>query len=165
MTAEGTFPKSPGDILHASEINAIKTETPVGTIMAWLKSLLHTPATLPDNWVECDGSVLSDGDSPYDGDTLPDLNGGEFMRGNSTSGGTGGADTINLAHNHTIETSGTTTGSNQSFCFISGGWLMMQRSTGADVRDKTTDHVDTQLSSTQDIKPKYYDVVWIIKIK
>ena len=165
MAAEGVFPKSPGDIFYSSEVNAIKAETPIGTIMPWLKSLLHTPATLPDEWVECDGSVLSDGDSPYDGDTLPDLNGGEFMRGNATSGGTGGADTINLAHDHTMVTSGTTTGMNQAFVISSGGFLLHQRDVGGDTRNKVTDKVDTKLSTTQDIKPKYYDVVWIIKIE
>ena len=73
---------------------------PIGTIMAWLKTLVHTPQVLPTGWVECDGAVVSDADSVYDGDTLPDLNGGEFMRGFTTSGGTGGSDT--MAHTHGV---------------------------------------------------------------
>ena len=166
MAGEGEFPKSPGDILYSSEINAIKTETPIGIIMPWLKSLLHTPQVLPTGWVECDGSVLSDADSLYDGDTLPDLNGGEFMRGNATSGGTGGSDTANLEHFHTLGVSGGThTGANQQFVHSSGGMLLYQRTTGPDVRNNVKDSTDNKLSTTQDIKPKYYDVVWIIKIK
>lgn len=49
---------------------------PIGSVLAWLKSLgtTHTPS-LPDGWVECNGQTLSDSDSPYNGDTIPDLNG------------------------------------------------------------------------------------------
>ena len=54
--------------------------SPIGSIVAWAKSLTNTPA-LPVGWVECDGSVVSDSASVYDGVTLPDLNGGEFLRG------------------------------------------------------------------------------------
>lgn len=59
---------------------------PVGTIMAWHKSLSGTPS-LPAGWVECNGQVLSDPASPYDGQMIPDLNGqGRFLRGSTTSG-------------------------------------------------------------------------------
>ena len=46
---------------------------PVGTVMAWHKSLPGTPA-LPDGWAECNGQTISDGDSPYNGQAVPDLN-------------------------------------------------------------------------------------------
>jgi len=59
---------------------------PVGSIIAWHKSFTNTPA-LPDGWVECNGQVLSDADSVYNGQTIPNLNGdGRFLRGSSTSG-------------------------------------------------------------------------------
>ena len=48
--------------------------SPIGSVVAWLKSFTNTPQTLPAGWVECDGSVLSDGESVYYGETLPDLN-------------------------------------------------------------------------------------------
>ncbi|GAH18087.1 unnamed protein product, partial [marine sediment metagenome] len=77
---------------------------PVGTVLPWLKSYTNTPA-LPDEFVECNGQVLDDGDSVYDGQTIPDLNGGNrFLRGAATSGTTGGAATINIAHAHTQPT-------------------------------------------------------------
>ncbi|MCR9143879.1 MAG: DUF2341 domain-containing protein [bacterium] len=68
-------------------------QQPVGTIIAWHKSLTGTPA-LPDGWVECNGQVLNDPLSPYNGDTIPDLNNsqdaryskGSFLRGDLTSG-------------------------------------------------------------------------------
>lgn len=60
--------------------------SPVGTINAWHKSMTGTP-TLPDGWVECNGQVIGDTESPYDGQTIPDLNGqARFLRGSSTSG-------------------------------------------------------------------------------
>ncbi|HMV67289.1 MAG TPA: tail fiber protein [Myxococcota bacterium] len=59
---------------------------PVGTIVAWHKSLAGTPS-LPTGWAECNGQTLSDAASPYNGLALPDLNGGaRFLRGSATSG-------------------------------------------------------------------------------
>ena len=72
---------------------------PIGSIMPWLKSFTNTPQVLPTGWMEADGSAISDADSVYDGQNAPDLNGGEFIRGAATSGGTGGSDT--MAHTHT----------------------------------------------------------------
>ncbi len=68
---------------------------PIGTIVAWHKSAAGTPA-LPVGWVECNGQRLNDAGSPYDRQTLPNLNtaagygvnynGGRFLRGGTTSG-------------------------------------------------------------------------------
>jgi len=59
---------------------------PVGTVLSWHKSFTNTPE-LPENWVECNGQVLSDSESVYDGQTIPDINGdGRFIRGSATSG-------------------------------------------------------------------------------
>lgn len=59
---------------------------PIGAIIAWHKSFTGVPE-LPENWVECDGSVISDSESLLDGQTLPDLNGdARFLRGGATSG-------------------------------------------------------------------------------
>jgi hypothetical protein len=67
---------------------------PIGSIIAWHKSFANTPS-LPDGWVECNGQTLSDADSVYNGQTIPDLNGdGRFLRGNSTSGTTQAATRI-----------------------------------------------------------------------
>jgi len=101
--AEWGFPKGSGDALTADEVNVFM---PIGSIIAWAKTYTNTPA-LPEGWVECDGSVLSDADSVYNGQTLLDLNGGEFLRGAATSGGTGGGASVTLtstelpAHTHT----------------------------------------------------------------
>lgn len=69
----------------------------IGAIIPWAKSLTGVPA-LPANWVECNGQVLSDAESPLNGQTMPNLNVvPKFIRGAATSGGTGGAET----HTHT----------------------------------------------------------------
>jgi hypothetical protein len=106
MAERDTFVSvSDGDQLNQGYFNQILTEqgtvgtngsigVPIGTILPWAKSFTGVPA-LPAGFLECDGSAISDASSPMDGETLPDLNGNNsFVRGNSTSGGTGGSDSI-----------------------------------------------------------------------
>jgi hypothetical protein len=144
---EGVFPKSDGEILFASEANLFFDRVPVGTVLPWLKSLTNTPA-LHASWVECNGQTLSDSDSPYDGQIIPNLNAGTYrmLRGASTSGGTGGSDTKNLQHNHSLSTMQGFTGSGSQF-------ILTSTSTG------------NGLSTTQDILPAYYEVVYILRVK
>ena len=78
--------------------NTFKVATPIGGVLAWVKNLTGVP-DLTTNYVECNGQVLSDADSPLNGETIPDLNGSNyFLRGASTSGGTGGTAT----HTHSV---------------------------------------------------------------
>ncbi len=112
--------------------------SPIGTVSAWLKDLTNTPA-LPSGWVECNGQVISDGDSVYDTVTMPDLNGSSgtqrFLRGDTTSGGTGGSE----SHTHTIT-----------------------RDTSGGATNQANDVTSTGGAGTL---PSYYEVVWIIRIK
>ena len=116
-------------------------EAPVGSVVAWLKSFPNTPA-LPDGWVECNGQVLDDTASPFNGQTVPDLNGSEgaqrFLRGATTSGSTGGSET----HTHGVPTH-------------SDGklWTGGDRCCG---RDGPTEATSTL--------PTYYEVVWIMNV-
>ena len=116
---------------------------PVGTVLSWLKSYTNTPS-LPDGWLECDGSNVSDADSPYNGQALPDLNSAtqRFLRGSTTSGTTGGSD----SHTHTVTPA-------QHSPLMGGG---PARDTGEDSQ------VTTGGASAL---PYYYEVVWIIKVK
>ncbi|MCP4129738.1 MAG: tail fiber protein [bacterium] len=70
-----------------SEVASLKeVSAPVGSIQAWDKNLAGTPE-IPAGWVECDGQVVSDAGSVYDGLAVPDLNsGGRFLRGGAVSG-------------------------------------------------------------------------------
>jgi hypothetical protein len=47
---------------------------PIGGVIAWLKSFTNVP-TLPDEYAELNGQVLSDAQSPFNGQTLPNLEG------------------------------------------------------------------------------------------
>ena len=89
--------------------------TPVGAIKSWIRP--DGTTTLPYGWLICDGSVVSDSSSPFNGKTLPILN-SKFLRGHPTldnsnfgsdsayfMGGTvpsGGADSRSLGHTHTV---------------------------------------------------------------
>ena len=126
------------DALQAQVNNLL----PVGFIGAWPKSRANIPA-LPGSWVECNGQVLNDPDSPFDGQVIDDLNGvsgpQRFLRGASASGGTGGND----AHQHTI--------SGQGFGGVTAG---------SDLYTGPPSATDTASSL-----PPYYDVVWVMRVK
>ena len=109
-----------------------------------MKNFPNTPTNIPANWVECSGQVLADADSPYDGLTIPDLNGTggtqRFLRGSTTSGTTGGADSK----------SGSTGG-------VQGGtW---NGSAGAQSVGNHTHGFSVN------VLPSYYEVVWIMRVK
>ncbi len=115
-------------------------------------SIYRTPE-LPDGWVECNGQTLSgafaDTDSPYDGQTLPDLNASSgtsrFLTGSLSSGATGGSAT--MAHTHGQKSDGTGIGS-----------------TGGNSTD-ATDNTQTFGASNTENRPPFYEVVWIMRIK
>ncbi len=88
-----------GDKLTAENLNNTFTAAPpIGSIIYLHKSLTGVPSII-NCYVECNGQTLSDADSPLNGQVLPDLNGSNyFLRGASTSGGTGGTAT----HTHTV---------------------------------------------------------------
>jgi hypothetical protein len=65
---------------------------PIGSIIAWHKSLTGVPS-LPDGWVECNGGTVNDISSPLNGQAIPDLNSqvyagdrGRYLRGGTVSG-------------------------------------------------------------------------------
>jgi len=120
-------------------------EVPIGSILPWLKTFTGTPA-LPGNWVECGGQVLSDSESVYNGETIPNLNGNNnFLRGNATSGGTGGAAThthTDGAHNHTST-------------FDNGSGATKTEGFGGG------EHTHAATSNL----PPYYNVVWIMRVR
>jgi len=43
---------------------------PIGCMLAYLKNLVGAPAP-PNTWVECDGQLLNDPGSPFDGVNIP----------------------------------------------------------------------------------------------
>ncbi len=126
---------------------------PIGGIIPWAKTLTNVPA-LSSLYVECNGQVLSDGDSLLDGQTIPDLNGdNQFMRGNSTSGGVGGSET--MAHDHTLTTGEPSAKRNA----VTGGDPNVGNSL-------THTHTGTSSGASEDEnRPPFYNVVWVMKVK
>lgn len=105
---------------------------PIGSVIATFPHLTGAydctalPATGADanGFVQCNGTALSDGTSPMNGVTIPNINNDIFIRGNVTSGSSGGASSVTLSvgnlpshnhdmghgHSHTIGTNSTGSG-------------------------------------------------------
>lgn len=118
---------------------------PLGSIIAWAKSLAGVPA-IPAGWVECNGQVLNDPLSLLDGTTIPNLNasgGGtkRFLRGSTTSGTTGGTET----HSHSTAVN-----------------VAEDTESGAGGTDAAAR--GTYGSSSESTLPSYYEVVFIMRV-
>ena len=134
---------------------------PVGSILAWHKSMSGTPS-LPSGWIECNGQTISDADSPYNGEALPDLNSelyaggrGYYLRGSSTSG--------------SFSPSSYFTGNGNKYDFSEAGNVYYgigygRLLNGEDGQSSTYSGTDNNLG-TNEIKVAAMNVVWIIKIK
>lgn len=133
---------------------------PIGFVGDWDKTYANTPA-LPSGWVECNGQVLSDAASVYNGQTIPNHNGGNrFFRGNATSTGTGGAATVTLtttelpAHTHTTASVNNNNGAGANN-------VVVEAALGAN------DTVATSSSGSGaafSILPPYYNMVKIMRV-
>ncbi len=135
-------------------------DVPIGGIVAWAKSLSGVPS-LAEGWVECDGSVLVDAQSSLNGQTIPDLNGGEFLRGASTSGGTGGSDTSTSTLATFGSTGSRTTGAKVGYIGDPAAVGMIDDGGGG-----ASTFVQTRpQSSAFSIIPKNYEVVWIMRVR
>jgi hypothetical protein len=124
----------------------IKGRVMVGGVVAWLKSYTNVPS-LPPEYVECNGQTLTDSQSVYNTQTIPDLNGyggtttRRFLRGSTSSGGTGGADT----HTHTkTSTSNDVCGVTPCRCYLLGCASIINSSS----------HI-----------PSFYGVVFVMRVK
>jgi hypothetical protein len=122
--------------IKEAEQPGIPGAMPIGSVVAWLKSCTNTPP-LPRQWVECNGQQLAMPGSPFDGATIPNLNGSDnqekrFLRGSTQSGAVGGAET----HNH-------------------GFYLI----------DRPTRRLVNVSSKNEALHlPPYYEVTWIIRV-
>lgn len=134
---------------------------PIGAVLPWLKNLTGAP-DLPDGWAECNGQVLNDPQSVFNGQTIPNLNGADFgtkrfLRGSTTSGGTGGSD----SHGG-IVTDSSTTDTNTTTIEVD------QNLDGTTTYVATSDHAhNTNPASIEsfDNLPSYYHVVFIMRIR
>ncbi len=131
---------------------------PIGSAVAWFKTISGTPS-LPSGWVECNGGTISDADSPMNGQSIPDMNTTKrFIRGSTTSGSTGGADTHTLTINEMPEHTHTYTSVRQktSVVLSSNDW-------GRETETSNTS--STGGGDPHENMPAYMEAVWIMRIK
>ena len=153
MAFDPTLPATSAPIVSAelrNQFNGLKSlidlgMVPVGCLMPWLKTFPGTPA-LPANWVECDGQILNDAESPFDGAPMPNLNGAggaaqRFLRGDQTSGGMGGSE----LHDHGMAQGPANLGD--------GGNINIYTVPISAVTDQAS------------VLPPYFGVVWILRVK
>jgi len=150
-----------GTVANATEVNTNYTEieqninsthatynaAPIGSVISWLKSYTNTPS-LPAGWVECNGQTLTDSDSVYNGQVIPDLNGDDrFLYGAASSGSTKTEDYL-PSHNHNLTCVGNPI------------------TDGVDVASGGTSTNTTWIvSKTSGTAWSAYSVVWIIRVK
>ena len=110
-------------ILASLFLAAVESE-PVGTIKSWDKTFPNTPA-LSDSYVECDGSVISDSESVYNGYRSRNLNGANVVLALTWTADAGGAyatvsatDVTALAVGDKVSGSGITPVSGDNYTYI-----------------------------------------------
>lgn len=161
-----TFIQSNGNKGKMSRIGKVEhlietTNVPIGTILAWHKSMNKTPTPLPDGWVECDGTTLSDpkySDSPYFNLAVPDLNTrGRFLRGGAKSG---------VPQDDTIKSHSHKCTPNNTFIICQENHPNKQRIPGNNGGSQGFGHAtETQPFGESETRPVNMSVVWIMKVK
>ena len=118
---------------------------------------IYATPELPDNWLECNGQVISDVASPINGMTLPSLHtavedvNGYFLRGvieGAATGTTEGSQV--LSHDHDIRVANSA---------ASGDTV---------VRGSADDHLSTTAINTfggSESRPVAFAIIWIMRIK
>ncbi len=159
---------------------------PVGVILAWHRDMPTDPGqppftpAIPAGWVECNGQTLDDPESPFHGQTIPNLNaqayydwneGGAFLRGGTTSG-VEQPDAMQR-HNHT-DSGHTHPFRKASFSGSQGGyeltinaghteWGQLENGHAQLGNPMETDGGPPRLRS--ETRPVNMSVVWIMKVK
>lgn len=130
---------------------------PVGSIVAWHKSLVSFSASLPDGWVECNGQVIEDEGSRLFGKVVPDLNGGgQFLRGGLQSG--------TLEEGSSVVGYPVDTGGCTSVVVENGDTVTTSRG-GVLTNNTTANDGCGNFGHAFEIRPRNMSVVWIMRIK
>jgi microcystin-dependent protein len=149
------------EVTLCAEVEGLGVDlVPIGSIIAWAKNLAGVPA-LPEEFLECNGDVIDDADSPLDGSVLPQLNvAARFLGGAPSSGASGGSAEVTLTqlqmpvHTHTFT-----------------GPALQRHSTPAIGTPNVTSSGLPALTGptgggqSHENRPPFYRVVWIMRIK
>jgi len=157
----------------AAAITSAEGSIPIGGIIAWHKTFANTPA-LTEGFVECNGQTLSDSDSPYDGQIIPDLNGdARFLRGGSTSGAVQSDSTKVQVGGWSTTNDPTASNSSYSIQGLYNGvsWLGIQTNTSDfsvgtyPYRENLEKTFDSIYGNASETRPVNMSVVWIMRVK
>lgn len=154
---------SPG----TGDSTTINMTAPIGSIIAWHKSL-NSSVTRPPEWVECNGQVLSDPESPYDGMTIPNLNGeNRFLRGGTNSGTL--QDDALQGHWHDavqLDGAGISTGGGSGYHGVKArNTPQIGRNDLWGAGNPTADATNGTVRIANETRPKNMAVVWLMKVK
>ena len=108
----------------------------------------------PDIWKFCDGSVISDSDSPLDGQNTPNM-ADLFLRGSDTEQLNGGNATLNIQHNHGGATGVTDDRED----------IIADVGTDHDTGAPHTHSIDNKWSTVEPIIPKFNALQCYIRVK
>lgn len=141
--------------------------------------IIYKTPVLDEGFVECNGQVLSDLESPYDGETIPNLNGASsgadspdiarkdkmFLRGCATEDG----ETSGTGEDDATAANGLTVDPNpHSHTFpmgqTDGAGNYADRATNYDA-DKTTVATTLTILGDTETRPINMSVVWVMRIK
>ncbi|MCP4132001.1 MAG: tail fiber protein [bacterium] len=128
------------EMIEALQISVV----PVGSITA-LEKTIDGSVYIPEGWAECNGQVVSDVDSLFYGETVPNLNGeNRFLRGQAG---------LSSATDPSVLKGGTTTHTH-SFT-----------QTSVDLAPDASGDTSGAYTNPANHLPPYYSVTWIIRIK
>lgn len=126
-----------------SDLNAGTADVDTFSLATGINYAIYATPELPDNWLECNGQTVSDADSPFNGVTLPALNGTSDSTKKYLSGISGATGTISSATTHTHNTRDTAN-------YASGG--LGGRS-------------DNSVTEEGGNLPPTMEIAWIIRVK
>jgi cysteine-rich repeat protein len=132
---------------------------PVGSVVGWHSGLAGVPE-LSTLWTPADGQPVFVGGSPYQGRSLPDLNGaGLFLRG-GTSSGVHQPDEIQ-GHHHAVYTNGERVEGGSALGSPTGNFIT-QYFVGWNVLGPITDDGNGTPRLDTETRPVNASVVWIV---
>jgi len=131
-----------------SDLNAGTADVDTFNGATGVNYAIYATPELPDNWLECNGQSVSDADSPFNGTTLPNMNGTSDTTKAFIRGVIGSTDLTVTDSTHT-----------HSVVVASESKTCGSGSPGNVGRD------DTYYTGSSRAIPPYAEMVWIIRVK
>jgi hypothetical protein len=129
---------------------------PIGVAIPWFGSMTGCPA-LPDGWWLCDGSTITDPESPLNGQAAPAINNtGRFVRGSTVSG--------TLQEQATAKNGLSGSAGIPTYPTSTQGFTSNLVGSGTSTQGGT-ETVGISLSGDAETRPINISAIWVIRIK